>query len=224
MSVQLGDVAPDFHAVSTDGPIHFHDWLGGSWAILFSHPKDFTPVCATELGQMAKMKPEFDRRAVKIIGLSVDPLASHVRWARDIEKLQGCAPNYPMIADADYRVSKLYGMLPADIAGDPLARTPADNQTVRNVFVIGPDKRMKMILVYPMTTGRNFNELLRVIDSLQLTATNPVATPANWTQGDDVFISGSVSDEQAVELFGEWKAPLPYMRIVPQPHDREPVV
>ena len=218
MALQLGDTAPDFEADSTEGPIHLHDWIGDSWAVLFSHPKDFTPVCTTELGYMAKIKPEFDRRNVKIIGLSVDPSDKHEQWAKDIEETQGTAPNYPIIADRDYKVSKLYGMLPADVSGDPADRTPADNQTVRNVFVIGPDKKIKLILVYPMTTGRNFDEVLRVIDSLQLTASHKVATPVNWQQGDDVIIAGSVSDDQAKEIFGEWESPKPYIRIVPQPN------
>ena len=218
MALQLGDTAPDFEAETTDGPIHFHDWLGDSWAVLFSHPKDFTPVCTTELGYMAKIKPEFDRRDVKIIGLSVDPVENHAKWAADIEETQGHAPNYPMIGDVDFNVSKLYGMLPADTSGDPTARTPADNQTVRNVFVIGPDKKVKLILVYPMTTGRNFDEVLRVIDSLQLTANHKVATPAQWQQGDDVIIAGSVSDEDAKKTYPDgWKSPKPYIRIVPQP-------
>jgi alkyl hydroperoxide reductase subunit AhpC len=221
MTLVLGDTAPDFEAESTEGRIRFHEWIGDSWAVLFSHPKDFTPVCTTELGYMAKIKPDFDRRGVKIIGLSVDPSGDHQRWAKDIEETQGYAPNYPIIADSDFRVSKLYDMLPADVSGDPKARTPADNQTVRNVFVIGPDKKIKMILAYPMTTGRNFDEVLRVIDSLQLTARHKVSTPVNWNPGDDVIISGSVSDEQAKEIFGEWKAPRPYIRIVPQP-EREP--
>jgi alkyl hydroperoxide reductase subunit AhpC len=219
--MRIGDTAPDFEAQTTEGPIRFHEWIGDSWAVLFSHPKDFTPVCTTELGYMARIKPDFDRRGVKIIGLSVDPVERHLAWARDIEETQGCAPNFPCIGDADYRVSKLYGMLPPDVSGDPLARTPADNQTVRNVFVIGPDKKVKLILVYPMTTGRNFNEVLRVIDSLQLTANHKVATPANWQPGDNVIISGSVSDEQARELFGRWESPRPYIRIVSQPGDRE---
>jgi len=198
--------------------ISFHDWIGDSWAVLFSHPKDFTPICTTELGYMAKIKPEFDKRGVKIIGLSVDPVDRHAAWAADIEETQGVAPNYPMIGDADFNVSKLYGMLPASTSGDPLERTPADNQTVRNVFVIGPDKKIKLILVYPMTTGRNFDEVLRVIDSLQLTANQKVATPVNWRDGDDVFIAGSVSDEQAKELWPDgWESPKPYIRIVPQP-------
>jgi thioredoxin-dependent peroxiredoxin len=221
MALKLGDTAPDFEAESTEGPIRFHEWIGDSWAVLFSHPKDFTPVCTTELGYMAKIKPEFDRRGVKIVGLSVDATGDHERWARDIEETQGHAPNYPIIADADFAVSKLYGMLPAEVAGDASARTPADNQTVRNVFVVGPDKKVKLILVYPMTTGRNFDEVLRVIDSLQLTARHKVSTPVNWRQGEDVIIAGSVSDEQARELFGEWEAPRPYIRIVPQPGARE---
>ena len=223
MSLKLGDTAPDFEADTTEGKIRFHDWIGGSWAVLFSHPKDFTPVCTTELGYMARIKPEFDRRGVKIIGLSVDATADHERWASDIEQTQGYAPNYPLIGDPDFTVSKLYGMLPADTSGEATARTPADNQTVRNVFVVGPDKKVKLILVYPMTTGRNFDEVLRVIDSLQLTANHKVSTPVNWQQGDDVIIAGSVSDAQAKELFGEWRAPRPYIRIVPQPREREPV-
>jgi alkyl hydroperoxide reductase subunit AhpC len=218
MALQLGDTAPDFEADTTEGRISFHEWIGDSWAVLFSHPKDFTPICTTELGYMAKIKPEFDRRGVKIIGLSVDPLERHAAWAADIEETQGYAPNYPIIGDADFNVSKLYGMLPASTSGDPLERTPADNQTVRNVFVIGPDKKVKLILVYPMTTGRNFDEVLRVIDSLQLTANSKVATPVNWQEGDDVFIAGSVSDEQAKELWPDgWESPKPYIRIVPQP-------
>ncbi len=217
MSLQLGDTAPDFEAETSEGKVHFHEWIGDSWAVLFSHPKDFTPVCTTELGYMAKIKPEFDRRNVKIIGLSVDPVARHSGWAKDIEETQGQAPSYPIIGDADFNVAKLYNMLPSNTAGDPLSRTPADNQTVRNVFVIGPDKKVKLILVYPMTTGRNFDEVLRVIDSLQLTAKHKVATPVNWQPGEDVIIAGSVSDEQAKEIFGEWNAPRPYIRIVPQP-------
>jgi thioredoxin-dependent peroxiredoxin len=218
MSLKLGDTAPDFQAESTEGPISFHEWIGDSWAVLFSHPKDFTPVCTTELGYMAKIKPEFDRRNVKIIGLSVDPSEKHLDWAKDIEETQGQAPNYPIIADGDYEVSKLYGMLPAETGGDPAARTPADNQTVRNVFVIGPDKKVKLILVYPMTTGRNFDEVLRVIDSIQLTAKHRVATPVNWKQGEDVIIAGSVSDDEAKGIYPNgWKAPKPYLRIVPQP-------
>jgi thioredoxin-dependent peroxiredoxin len=217
MALQIGDTAPDFEAETTDGRIRFHDWVGDSWAVLFSHPKDFTPVCTTELGYMAKIKPEFDRRDVKIIGLSVDPIDRHEKWVSDIEETQGHAPNYPLIGDADYKVSKLYGMLPAGTAGDPADRTPADNQTVRNVVVIGPDKKLKLILVYPMTTGRNFDEVLRVIDSLQLTAKHKVATPVNWQHGEDVIIAGSVTDDQARELFGDWETPKPYIRIVPQP-------
>jgi thioredoxin-dependent peroxiredoxin len=217
MTLQLGDTAPDFEADTTEGRIRFHDWLGESWAVLFSHPKDFTPVCTTELGYMASIEPEFARRNVKLIGLSVDPIDRHEAWAKDIEETQGAAPNYPLIGDADFAVSKLYGMLPAETEGDPLARTPADNQTVRNVFVVGPDKKIKLILVYPMTTGRNFDEVLRVLDSLQLTAKHKVATPVNWQQGDDVIIAGSVSDDEARELFGEWRSPKPYIRIVPQP-------
>jgi thioredoxin-dependent peroxiredoxin len=218
MTLALGDTAPDFRAQTTEGPIDFHAWIGDSWAVLFSHPKDFTPVCTTELGYMAKIKPEFDRRGVKIIGLSVDPATDHQRWASDIEETQGQAPNYPIIADADFNVAKLYGMLPASTSGDPKTRTPADNQTVRNVFVIGPDKKIKLILVYPMTTGRNFDEVLRVIDSLQLTARHRVSTPVNWQPGEDVIISGSVSSDEARQIFGEWKEPKPYIRIVPQPH------
>jgi alkyl hydroperoxide reductase subunit AhpC len=218
MTLALNDTAPDFEAETTEGRIKFHDWIGDSWAVLFSHPKDFTPVCTTELGYMAKIKPEFDARGVKIIGLSVDPLDRHSGWAADIEETQGYAPNFPMIADADYNVSKLYGMLPAPVSGDPTKRTPADNQTVRNVFVIGPDKKVKLILIYPMTTGRNFDEVLRVIDSLQLTAKKKVATPVNWKNGEDVIISGSVSDEEARKTYPQgWKAPKPYIRIVPQP-------
>ncbi len=217
MALQLGDTAPDFEAQTTEGPIKFHEWVGDSWAVLFSHPKDFTPVCTTELGYMAKIKPEFDRRGVKIIGLSVDPVEKHSDWSKDIEETQGTAPNYPMIADSDFNVSKLYGMLPAATEGDPASRTPADNQTVRTVFVIGPDKKVKLQLQYPMTTGRNFDEVLRVIDSLQLTAKHKVATPAQWQQGDKVIIAGSVSDDEAKETFGEWESPKPYIRIVPQP-------
>jgi thioredoxin-dependent peroxiredoxin len=217
MALQLGEEAPDFEAETTEGRIRFHDWIGDSWVVLFSHPKDFTPVCTTELGYMAKIKPEFDRRNVKIIGLSVDPVDRHSGWAQDIEETQGTAPNYPIIGDNDFNVSKLYGMLPASTSGDPLERTPADNQTVRNVFVIGPDKKVKLVLVYPMTTGRNFDEVLRVIDSLQLTATHKVATPVNWKQGDKVIIAGSVSNDEAKEIFGEWEEPRPYIRIVPQP-------
>ena len=218
MAIALGEEAPDFEAETTEGTIRFHEWIGDSWAVLFSHPKNFTPVCTTELGYMAAIKPEFDRRGVKVIGLSVDPVTSHPQWAADIEETQGHAPNYPIIGDADYTVSKLYGMLPASTEGDPSARTPADNQTVRNVFVIGPDKKVKLILIYPMTTGRNFDEVLRVIDSLQLTAKHKVATPVNWRQGDDVIIAGSVSDDAAKEIYPDgWKSPRPYIRIVPQP-------
>jgi alkyl hydroperoxide reductase subunit AhpC len=220
MALQIGDTAPDFEAETTEGKIRFHDWIGDSWAVLFSHPKDFTPVCTTELGYMARIKPDFDQRNAKIIGLSVDPVDKHADWAKDIEETQGAAPNYPVIADSDFNVSKLYGMLPADTSGDPGSRTPADNQTVRNVFVIGPDKKIKLILVYPMTTGRNFDEVLRVIDSLQLTAKHKVSTPVNWQPGEDVIIAGSVSDEQAKELFGEWESPKPYIRIVPQPDEK----
>src|SRR3954447_25807457 len=216
--MRIGEDAPDFEADSTEGTIKFHEWLGDDWGVLFSHPKDFTPVCTTELGYMASAKPEFDKRNTKIIGLSVDPLEKHADWAKDIEETQGAAPNYPISGDADFTVSKLYGMLPADVSGDAAARTPADNQTVRNVFVIGPDKKIKLILIYPMTTGRNFDEVLRVIDSLQLTAKHKVATPAQWQQGDDVIIAGSVSDDEAKEKFGEWESPKPYIRIVPQPN------
>jgi alkyl hydroperoxide reductase subunit AhpC len=215
--MRIGDDAPDFEADTTEGKIKFHDWIGDGWAVLFSHPKDFTPVCTTELGYMANAKPEFDKRGVKIIGLSVDPMEKHEDWAKDIEETQGTAPNYPIIADSDFEVSKLYDMLPADVSGDPGDRTPADNQTVRNVVVIGPDKKVKLLLAYPMTTGRNFDEVLRVIDSLQLTANHKVSTPVNWKQGEDVIISGSVSDDEAKEIFGEWESPKPYIRIVPQP-------
>jgi alkyl hydroperoxide reductase subunit AhpC len=218
MALAINDTAPDFEAETTEGKIRFHEWIGDKWAVLFSHPKDFTPVCTTELGYMAKIKPEFDKRGVKIIGLSVDPLASHHGWLNDIKETQGFAPNYPMIADADFKVSKLYGMLPAAVSGDPAKRTPADNQTVRNVFVIGPDKKVKLVLVYPMTTGRNFDEVLRVIDSLQLTAKHKVATPVNWKLGEDVIIAGSVSDDDAKKQYPQgWKSPKPYIRIVPQP-------
>jgi thioredoxin-dependent peroxiredoxin len=219
MALTIGDTAPDFEAQTTEGPIKFHDWIGDSWAVLFSHPRDFTPVCTTELGYMAKIKPEFDKRGVKIIGLSVDPTENHEKWAQDIEETQGQAPNYPIIGDSDFNVSMLYGMLPGGTSGNPTERTPAQNQTVRNVFVIGPDKQVKLVLVYPMTTGRNFDEVLRVIDSLQLTATHKVSTPVNWQQGDDVIIAGSVNDEQAKELFPDgWDAPRPWLRIVPQPN------
>ena len=220
MSLQIGDTAPDFQAETTEGSISFHDWIGDSWAVLFSHPKDFTPVCTTELGYMAKIKPEFDNRGVKIIGLSVDPTGDHEGWAKDIEETQGQAPNYPIIGDSNFEVSKLYGMLSNEVSGDPKDRTPADNQTVRNVFVVGPDKKIKLILVYPMTTGRNFDEVLRVIDSLQLTAEHKVATPAQWQQGDDVIIAGSVSNDQAKEIYPDgWEEPRPYIRIVPQPSE-----
>lgn len=223
MSLKLGQQAPDFEAETTEGRIRFHEWIGDSWAVLFSHPKDFTPVCTTELGYMARIKPEFEHRNTKIIGLSVDATTDHELWARDIEETQGAAPNYPIIGDADFKVSKLYGMLPAEVEGDAKARTPADNQTVRNVFVIGPDKNVKLILAYPMTTGRNFDEVLRVIDSLQLTASHKVATPVNWQQGDDVIIAGSVSNDEAKDLFGEWDEPKPYIRIVPQPREEAPL-
>jgi alkyl hydroperoxide reductase subunit AhpC len=218
MTLRLGDTAPDFQAETTQGPIRFHEWLGNSWGVLFSHPKDFTPVCTTELGYMARIKPEFDKRNVKIIGLSVDPVDRHSGWAKDIEETQGAAPNYPIIGDPDLAISKLYEMLPAEASGEPSKRTAADNQTVRNVYVIGPDKKLKLILVYPMTTGRNFDEVLRVIDSLQLTAKHRVATPVNWKQGEDVIIAGSVNDEEAKKIYPQgWKAPRPYIRIVPQP-------
>jgi len=218
MALALGDTAPDFTADTTEGPISFHDWIGDSWAVLFSHPKDFTPICTTELGYMANIKPEFDKRNVKIIGLSVDPTDKHEQWANDIKETQGTPPNYPIIADSDFKVSKLYGMLPASTSGDPAQRTPADNQTVRNVFVIGPDKKIKLILVYPMTTGRNFDEVLRVIDSLQLTAKHKVATPVNWQPGQPVIIAGSVSNDDAKKLFPDgWDSPRPYIRIVPDP-------
>ena len=217
MSLVINETAPDFEADTTQGRIKFHDWIGGSWAVLFSHPKDFTPVCTTELGYMAKLEPEFQKRNVKVIGLSVDATNDHEAWANDIEETQGSRPSYPIIGDADFNVSKLYGMLPASTSGDAKARTAADNQTVRNVFVIGPDKKVKLILVYPMTTGRNFDEVLRVIDSLQLTAKHRVATPVNWNQGEDVIIAGSVPNEEARQIFGDWKEPKPYIRIVPQP-------
>src|SRR5438132_10988581 len=217
MSLRIGDIAPDFQADTTAGPIKFHEWLGDSWGVLFSHPKDFTPVCTTELGYMARIKPDFDKRNVKVIGLSVDPVDNHARWSNDIKETQGHAPNYPMIGDTDLKVSKLYGMLPASLAGTSEGRTAADNMTVRNVFVIGPDKKVKLVLVYPMTTGRNFDEVLRVIDSLQMTAKHKVATPANWKQGEDVIISGAVSDEEAAEKFPGYETVKPYLRIVPQP-------
>src|SRR6187455_3544899 len=218
MALSLGDTAPDFEADTTEGKIKFHDWIGDSWAVLFSHPKDFTPICTTELGYMAKIKPEFDKRGVKIIGLSVDSTGDHEQWAKDIEETQGTAPNYPIIGDSDFKVAKAYGMLPADVEGEATERTPAQNQTVRNVFVIGPDKKIKLLLVYPMTTGRNFDEVLRVIDSLQLTAKHRVATPVNWKPGEDVIIAGSVSDDEARKKYPNgWKSPKPYIRIVPQP-------
>jgi alkyl hydroperoxide reductase subunit AhpC len=218
MTLRIGDTAPDFEAETTEGPISFHDWIGDSWAVLFSHPKTFTPVCTTELGYMAKSKPDFDSRNVKLIGLSIDPVDKQRDWAADIEETQGQAPNYPLIGDADFKVSKLYDMLPEDTEGDSDSRTPADNQTVRNVVVVGPDKKVKLILSYPMTTGRNFDEVLRVIDSLQLTADHKVSTPVNWQPGDDVIIAGSVSDDQAREQYPDgWDAPKPYIRIVPQP-------
>jgi alkyl hydroperoxide reductase subunit AhpC len=218
MTIQIGAVAPDFEAETTEGPIHFHDWIGSSWALLFSHPKDFTPVCTTELGVLARLKPEFDKRGVKLIGLSVDPVTKHSLWADDIKETQGFAPNYPLIGDTDLKVAKLYNMLPASTAGDATSRTAADNATVRTVFIIGPDKKVKLVLVYPMTTGRNFQEILRVIDSLQLTAKHRVATPADWKQGEDVIIAGSVSDDEAKTIYPQgWQSPKPYIRIVPQP-------
>jgi alkyl hydroperoxide reductase subunit AhpC len=218
MTLQIGETAPDFEADTTEGRINFHDWIGDSWAVLFSHPRNFTPVCTTELGYMAKIKPEFDRRGVKVIGLSVDPVENHAKWSEDIAETQGTAPNYPIIGDADFNVSKLYGMLAAGVSGEATERTPMDNQTVRNVFVVGPDKKVKLVLVYPMTTGRNFDEVLRVIDSLQLTAKHRVATPVNWQQGEDVIIAGSVSDDEAKTIYPEgWESPRPYIRIVPQP-------
>jgi alkyl hydroperoxide reductase subunit AhpC len=218
MTLKIGDTAPDFEAETTVGRLRFHDWMADGWAVLFSHPKDFTPVCTTELGYMARIKPEFDRRNTKIMGLSVDPVADHAKWAKDIEETQGAAPNYPMIGDPDLRVAKLWGMLPASASDDASKRTASDNQTVRNVFVVGPDKKIKLILVYPMTTGRNFDEVLRVIDSLQLTAKHKVATPVNWKRGEDVIIAASVSDADAKQQFPQgWKAPKPYLRIVPQP-------
>ena len=218
MALTIGDTAPDFQADSTEGPISFHDWAGDSWVVMFSHPKDFTPVCTTELGYMANIKPEFDRRNVKVIGLSVDATDDHNSWADDIEQTQGARPQFPIIADADLNVSKLYGMLPASASGDPKTRTPADNQTVRNVFVIGPDKKVKLVLAYPMTTGRNFDEVLRIVDSLQLTAKHRVSTPVNWKQGEDVIIAGSVTNDEAKQIFGDWTEPKPYIRIVPQPN------
>lgn len=218
MALRLGDIAPDFQADTTQGKIRFHEWLGDSWGVLFSHPKDFTPVCTTELGYMARIKPEFDKRNVKIIGLSVDPVSSHSGWAKDIAETQGVAPNYPIIGDPDLAISKLYDMLPAEASGDPSKRTAADNQTVRNVYVIGPDKKLKLILIYPMTTGRNFDEVLRAIDSIQLSTKHRISTPANWKPGENVIISGSVSDEEAKKIYPNgWQAPRPYIRIVPQP-------
>ena len=218
MSLRINDEAPNFTVDTTQGRINFHDWIGDGWAILFSHPKDFTPVCTTELGALAKLKPEFDKRGVKLIGLSVDPVDKHAKWSDDIRETQGAAPNYPMIGDTDFNVSKLYDMLPAATSGDAAKRTAADNQTVRNVFIIGPDKKIKLVLVYPMTTGRNFQEILRVIDSLQMTAKHRVATPADWKPGDDVIIAGSVSDDEAKTIYpAGWKSPKPYLRIVPQP-------
>jgi alkyl hydroperoxide reductase subunit AhpC len=217
MTMQINSTAPDFEAETTEGRIKFHDWIGDSWALLFSHPKDFTPVCTTELGTLARLKPEFDKRGVKLMGLSVDPVDKHSQWSNDIKETQGHAPNYPMIGDTDLAISKACGMLPASLSGDASKRTAADNQTVRNVFVIGPDKKIKLILVYPMSTGRNFDEVLRVIDSLQLTASHRVSTPVNWKPGEDVIISGAVSNDEAKELFGDWKEPKPYIRIVPQP-------
>ena len=217
MTLTIGDTAPDFEADTTQGLIRFHEWVGDSWAVLFSHPKDFTPVCTTELGYLAKVKHDFDRRGVKIIGLSVDSTGDHERWAADIAETQGAAPNYPVIGDSDFTVAKLYGMLPGGTSGDARARTPADCQTVRNVFVFGPDKRIKLVLIYPMTTGRSFDEVLRVIDSLQLTARHRVATPVNWKPGEDVIIAGSVPNDEARQVFGSWKEPKPYIRIVPQP-------
>jgi alkyl hydroperoxide reductase subunit AhpC len=216
--LRIGDEAPNFTAQTTQGPIEFHQWIGNQWAILFSHPKDFTPVCTTELGYMARIKPEFDRRNTKVIGLSVDSVEDHARWANDIKETQGSAPNYPIIGDSDFKVSKLYDMLPATVSGDAKSRTPSENQTVRTVFLVGPDKKIKLILMYPMTTGRNFDEVLRVLDSIQLTAKYRVATPANWKQGDDVIIAGSVSDDEARKQYPEgWNAPRPYLRIVHQP-------
>jgi len=218
MSLTIGDTAPDFEADTTEGRISFHDWIGDDWAVLFSHPRAFTPVCTTELGYMASIKPEFDKRGVKIIGLSVDPLEGAQTWAGDIEEVQGTRPNYPLIADTDFNVSKLYGMLPADVEGDPTERTPAQNATLRNVFVVGPDKKVKLVLIYPMTTGRNFDEVLRVIDSLQLTASHQVATPAQWQPGEDVILTAAVSDEQAKERYPDgWETPKPWMRVVPSP-------
>jgi alkyl hydroperoxide reductase subunit AhpC len=221
MALSIGDVAPDFEAETTEGRIRFHEWMGNSWAVLFSHPKDFTPVCTTELGYMARLKPEFDKRNTKVIGLSVDPVTNHSKWSVDIKETQGVAPNYPMIGDTTLAISKLYGMLPATAGESCDGRTAMDNMTVRNVFVVGPDKKVKLVIVYPMTTGRNFDEVLRVIDSLQLTAKHRVATPVNWKQGDDVIIAGSVSDDEAKTIYPNgWKAPRPYLRIVPQPQPK----
>ena len=218
LPLQIGSVAPDFEADTTEGKIRFHDWIGDSWAVLFSHPKDFTPVCTTELGYMAKLKPQFDKRNTKVIGLSVDRVSDHVKWSNDIKETQGQAPNYPMIGDPDLKVSKLYGMLPADLEGSCEGRTPADNQTVRNVYVIGPDKKIKLMITYPMTTGRNFDEILRVIDSIQLTAAHKVATPANWKDGGDCIIVPAVSDDEAKAKYPQgWKTLKPYLRLVQQP-------
>ena len=219
MALPINATAPDFEAETTEGQISFHNWLGDNWGLLFSHPKDFTPVCTTELGAVARLKPEFDKRGVKPIGLSVDPIDRHSLWAKDIEETQGHAPNFPMIGDPDLKVSKLYGMLPADASGDAASRTPNDNATVRNVFIIGPDKKIKLVLVYPMSSGRNFQEILRVIDSLQLGAKHRVSTPADWQQGEDVILGGAISDDEAKQLYPQgWKAPKPYIRIVPQPN------
>ena len=217
MALTIGDDAPDFEADTTEGKIKFHDWIGDGWAVLFSHPRDFTPVCSTELGYMASIKPEFDKRNTKILGLSVDPVDNHGKWVEDIKAISGSELNYPLIADVDFSISKAYGMLPADVSGDPTERTPAQNATLRNVFIIGPDKKIKLVLIYPMTTGRNFDEVLRVLDSLQLTSEHKLATPAQWNQGDDVIITGAVSDEEAKELYGEWEAVRPYIRVIPQP-------
>lgn len=217
MPLSINDIAPDFTAPSTEGPLHFYDWAGDSWVVFFSHPKDFTPVCTTELGAVARLKPEWDKRGVKVLGLSVDPVENHAKWAADIKETQGTAPNYPMIGDTDLKIAKLYGMLPADTEGSSEGRTPANNATVRNVFIIGPDKRIKLMLIYPMTTGRNFDEILRVIDSMQLTAKHKVATPSDWKQGGDVIITGAVSDEEAKSLFPGYKTLKPYLRTTSQP-------
>jgi len=217
MALTIGDDAPDFEADTTEGKIKFHDWIGDGWAVLFSHPRDFTPVCSTELGYMASIKPEFDKRNTKILGLSVDPVDNHGKWVEDIKAISGSELNYPLIADVDFSISKAYGMLPPDVSGDPTERTPAQNATLRNVFIIGPDKKIKLVLIYPMTTGRNFDEVLRVLDSLQLTSEHKLATPAQWNQGDDVIITGAVSDDEAKELYGEWEAVRPYIRVIPQP-------